>query len=181
MAVKTLKGLKKKYAAAPEKVRAYFQHFEKLAEEFPYDVALAYVFALVELAQNMTLYCGIVKVHKVNATMARSAVDAHYMKRKDFREKVEVIYGKPIPSSTTEKLTSAEKVRDKVMHGKQCSDAAKRTALAQVLEYAAEVNAFLKKEAGIEPFGSLKGFKGRAKALDKNTSRWVLKGMGIGA
>lgn len=181
MPVKTLIGLKKKYQKSPAKVQAYFPHFENLVAGFPYDVALSYVFGLVELAQNMTLYCGIVKVHRGDASMARSAVDAHHMTRKEFREKVSVIYGKQIPATTTVKLDKAEKIRDKVMHGKQCSEADKRTALALVLEYAAEVNAFLDKEAGVEPFGSLQGFKGRAKALDKSTTRWILKGMGFGA
>ena len=181
MTVKTLKGLKKKYAKAPDKVRTYFAHFERLVDEFPYDVALSYVFAQVEMAQNMTLYCGVVKVHRANSSIARNAVDAHHMSRKDFRDKVKVIYGKAIPTSTQAKLDEAEKVRDKVMHGKRCSGADKRTALGLVLDYAAEVNDFLRKEAGIEPFGSLKGFKGRAKALDKSTSRWILKGMGFGA
>jgi len=177
--VKTVKGLKNKYAEAPEKVCTYFQHFEALVDGFPLDVALSYVFAQVELAQNMTLYCGAVKVHRVNAEMARSAVDAHHLTRKEFREKVEVIYGKPIPDETVAKLEVAERVRDKVMHGKACSDADKRNALARVFEYAAELNSFLKKAGGSEPFGSLKGFKGRAKTLDRKTSRWVLKGMGF--
>lgn len=181
MSVKSFIGLKKKYDGSPKKVRDYFPHFVELSKDFPYDVALSYVFARLELAQNMTLYCGIVKIHRAEATLARNVVDAHHMTREEFREKVKVVYGKAIPASTTAKLDKAEKIRDKVMHGKSCTDADKRNALASVLEYAAEVNAFFKKEAGIEPFGDLRGFKGRAGSLDKNTTRWILRGMGFGA
>lgn len=181
MSVKTLKGLKKKYEGCSAKVRGYFPHFEKLAEEFSYDVVLSYVFGLVELAQNMTLYCGIVKLHRADATLARKAIDVYHITRNGFHDKVTIVYGKPIPPATVSKLKSAEKVRDKVMHGKKCSDADKREALASVLEYAEEVNAFLKKEAGIEPFGDLRGFKGRAASLDKSTTRWILLGMGLPA
>ena len=67
-----------------------------------------------------------------------------------------------------------------VMHGKQASDALLRNAIARVLEYAEAVNAQLLSGFALEPFGSLKGFAGRAKKLDKRTSRFMLKGMGFG-
>ncbi len=181
MRIRSLKGLLAKYDAAPGRVRAYFPHFKQLAEDFPYDVVLAYVFGQVELAQNMTLYCGIVKLHRADASLARKVVDSHHMTRPGFREKVKVVYGTPIPADITAKLDRAEKTRDKVMHGKACTDAEKRNALGYVLEYAEDLNAHLEELAGIQPFGDLRGFKGRAKSLDKKTTRWILKGMGFGA
>ena len=180
MDIKSLKGLLKKYDTASGGVRGYFPHFKKLSEDLPYDVVLAYVFSQVELAQNMTLYCGIVKLHRADAVVARKVVDAHHMTRPEFRDKVKVVYGAAIPAEITLKLDKAEKIRDKMMHGKACTDAEKRNALGYVLEYADDVNAHLEKEAGIQPFGDLRGFKGRAQSLDKSTTRWILKGMGFG-
>ena len=54
-----------------------------------------------------------------------------------------------------------------------------REALVDVIEYAETLNAELKASAGFEPFGDLRGFKGRAKSLDDATSRLVLKGLGF--
>lgn len=173
------RALLKLYDDCSEQVRGYFEHFRPLIENYPYEVALSYAFGQVELAQTMTLYCGVVKIHRVDARLARAAVDAYHMSRAGFLGKVEAIYGKPLPKAAQRKLTSAEGVRDKVMHGKGASDQEKRTALANVLRYAEAVNAFLDPVAGLQPFGSLRGFKGRARSLDRSTSRWVLKGMGF--
>ena len=78
-----------------------------------------------------------------------------------------------------DKIAEAEKVRDLILHGKQVSEVDKRKAVVDVLEYAKSFNAEVSRIAGFKPFGSLKGFKGRGQPLDKSTSRWVLKGVGL--
>ena len=35
-------------------------------------------------------------------------------------------------------------------------------------------------QAEFRPFGDLRGFKGRGQPLERTTTRWVLKGMGMG-
>ena len=177
--VKSIVGLRRCYHRSPTEVRTYFSHLPKLIDEFPFDVALAYVFAQVELAQNMTLYCGAVKLHRCDATLARNAINTHFMTRKGFREQFEVIFATAIPDKISKDLRSAEKVRDLVMHGKNPSAARKRQAIADVLSYAKAFNDFVASSGGFRPFGSLQGFKGAGKALDKKTTRWVLKGMGF--
>ena len=178
-AVKSKPGLKNRYNAAPKEVRDYFPHLVGLLDAFPLDVALAYVFSRVELAQNMTLYCGIVKRHKGNAALARKAVDAHHMTRKDFVQKYEAIFGKVLSSGAAASLQAAEAIRDKVMHGKKTSDKEVRQAIANVLDYAQQLNSDVSSLAGFKPFGDLRGFKGAAQSLDHSTTRWVLKGMGF--
>jgi len=173
--VKSKRGLKKHYEAAPEEVREYFSHLPGLLETFPLHVALAYVFSRVELAQNMAIYCGIVKRHKGDAALVRKAVDAHHMTRKDFAEKYKAVFGKA-PSAF---IGAAEKVRDKVMHGKNTTDKEVRQAIAKVLDYAQRLNAGVSSVAGFKPFGDLRGFKGAAQSLDSSTTRWLLKGMGF--
>jgi hypothetical protein len=175
--IKARAGLLKRFNSAPKEVRDYFTHLPKLVAGFPLDVVLSYVFSQVELAQNMTLYCGIVKIRKAESTLARSAIDAHHMTRADFREKFSVVFGKTIPSSIVDVLTKAEKIRDRVMHGKNTSDSDKRNAVANVLEYAEKLNKHVQGVASFRPFGDLRGFKGAARSLDKSTTRWMLKGM----
>jgi len=177
--VKSKPGLLNRFHNAPKPVRDYFTHLPGLVESFPLDVALSYVFGQVELAQNMTLYCGIVKLHKADGPLTRSAIDAHHMTRKEFREKFAVVFGSPIPDLVSSTLGKAEGVRDRVMHGKGASNADKRNAVANVIDYAEKLNDHVNGIARFRPFGDLRGFKGAAKALDKSTTRWVLKGMGF--
>lgn len=178
--IKSKPGLLLHYKQQPKGLRDYFSHLPRLVEGFPLDVALAYVFAQVELAQNMALYCGVAKVHRADSDLAYRAIQRQHLKRADFRDKYEMIYGKPIPETITSLLITAEAVRDRVMHGKGSTDDQKRNAIAHVLAYAAALNAFTASAGGPRPFGNLRGFKGAAQSLDKSTTRWILKGMGFG-
>jgi len=177
--IKSKPGLLNFFKSSNTEIQRYFVHLPALVEQFPLDVALAYVFAQVELAHNMTLYCGIAKLHRADADVAFRAVQAQHMTREEFRAKYEVVYSKPVPEATQLLLTYAEAVRDRVMHGKYASDDQKRNAIAHVLAYAAALNDCTATHGGPRPFGDLRGFKGAAQALEKGTTRWMLKGMGF--
>ncbi len=177
--VKSKPGLISRFNKASPEVRSYFKYIPKLVRDFPLDVCLSYVFSRVELAQNMTLYCGMVKLHRAEATLARKAVDVHHMTRTEFRSKFHTVFGRGIPDLVSKALSRAEGVRDRVMHGKATPDDAKRNAIADVIGYAEKLNAHVSGLAGFEPFGDLRGFKGAGKSLDKSTTRWILKGMGF--
>ena len=176
---KSRRGLLNHFNRASAEIRNYFQYLPKLLADFPLDVCLAYLFARLELAQNMTLYCGVVKLHHANAAVARSATDTHRMTRGDFRDKFQTVFGKQIPDKITDALETAEDVRDRVMHGKSTREKDKRNAIAKVIDYAEALNTFVDSIASFSPFGDLRGFKGRARSLDKSTTRWLLKGMGF--
>jgi len=177
--IKTKAGLKRAYTGCSEEVRQYFKHLPTLLDDYPMEVCLAYVFARLELAQNMALYCGVVKIHKVNGEVARSVIGTHHLTRKSFIELYKTVFDLELPKAAHADLKSAEETRDNVMHGKQTSEDKIRNAIARVLEYAGEINQQLSKKHGLKPFGNLKGFAGRAKKLDKRISRFVLKGMGF--
>ena len=179
MAVKSVRGLLNRYKAAPAGVREYFRHLPGLVRDYPLSVCLSYVFAQVELAHNMTLYCGVVKLHQADATLTRAALHKQRMSRREFRDKFKTVFGKPPPKRIWGRLTEAERVRDNVMHGKTSSDHDKRNAIAAVLEYADDFNQFVYRLAEFRPFGDLRGFKGRGASLEPKTTRWILKGMGL--
>ena len=172
-------GIVKEFEKCSTEVKAYFVHFPSLAKEYPWDVVIAYLFSRVELAQNMTIYCGCVKCHKVDSSLAWTAIDNQHLTRKDFKDFYKAIFGKNISKNLESKLEFAEKVRDKIMHGKRVSEDDKRQAVIDVFKYADEFNTEVQNVAQFRPFKSLKGFKGRGKSLDKSTSRWVLKGIGF--
>jgi hypothetical protein len=135
-AVKSKRSLLKCFTESPAEIQVYFEHVPKLITDFPLDVCLSYVFAQLERAQNAILCCGVVKLHRADAILARTAIDVHHMTRPDFKAKFETVFAKPIPSATSDLLGEAEDARDRVMHGKQTTDKDKRNAVASVLDYA---------------------------------------------
>ena len=67
------------------------------------------------------------------------------------------------------------------MQGKQATAANLRKAIHDVFEYAKEFNNLVSSLEGFKPFGDLRGFKGRRENMDKNSTRWILKGLGFAA
>ena len=179
-APRSWRGVVKAFNALPEGIRKYFPHVPKLVEEFPLDVCLAYQFLRVEMAHTMAMYCGIVKLHRADPPLTWHAVEEHHMSRSGFQELYKTVYGSAVTKPIRELIEEAEGVRDRIMHGKTVTEAAKRQAVVDVLKYAKAMNDRTDKLGGLRPFGDLRGFKGRAKALDKSTSRWILRGIGLG-
>lgn len=172
-------GILSLFGRLPESLQSYLSHFPSLAQNYPWDVSISYLFAQTELAQNMTVFGGVVKLHKVNTTIARSTVDRHHMTRERFRELYKTIIGNAISADALVKAKDAEKIRDRILHGKTVSDADKRKAVVSILEYGNLLNEQVFVDAGFRPFGSMQGFKGRGVPLDKSTSKWVLTGIGL--
>ena len=167
------------FNAKPREVREQFPAFETLVEEYTWDVSVSYVFSRVEAVKHCTIYCGIVKLHWTDSSLTRELVYKDHMSRGRFRQLFEIVFAKKIDPNLLAKLSEAEKIRDKIAHGKQWTQKEARKALKNVFDFAEEFNDFVYGIAGFKPFGDLRGFKGRKEPLPKETSRWVLKGMGI--
>jgi len=179
MSIPSYKAVIKRYSSAPSEVRDYFTYLPALVQDYPYDVCLAYMFIRVERAQNMALYCGVVKLHAADATVASSVIERQHITRDSFLDLFENVFGQPLDPAVAKHLKFAEKVRDRTVHGKSVTDANFRKALVEILDYADSFNAAVSKRAGFKPFGDLRGFKGRATSLGKGTTRWLLKGLGF--
>ena len=91
-----------------------------IEELYPLDVPLAYMFSRLEQAHRMTLYCGIVKLHKADGMLVRQSLNDFDLTRKGFREMMPIVFGKKAPQCM-ERLKKAEEVRDKVLHGKEAT------------------------------------------------------------
>ena len=179
MVAPTKVAIRNRFRELPEEIREYFVHFENLISDFPWDVTISYAFSLVETAHNRTIYGGVLKLHKVEKSMAWLALDRLHMTRRGFRERYETIFGQGLPQRVVESIASAEVVRDKILHGKSATEAEKRQAVMDILDYSEEFNDEVYNKAGFTPFGSMQGFKGRGSSHNRETSRWILKGMGF--
>ncbi|ENC6385357.1 hypothetical protein ABKX71_004008 [Aeromonas veronii] len=174
-------ALKKFYEERSDEVKIYFEHLLPLLEaNLPYDIGLAYMFLKTEQAQNRALYGGVVKIHRGKSAFVARVMNFQHLTRDGFKEIYKNVFGQAIRDITVNKLSEAEVVRDKVIHGKQVSDAELREAIADVLEYAELLNDEVSSVASFKPFGNMKGFKGRADSLDNRTTKWLMKGMGFG-
>ena len=174
------KGLKKIYQNLPESLQKYFCHFSKLIDDDLIDVLISYLFSQVELAHNNTVYGSVVRVHLVHSDIAKNVVQTSYMTREHFRRLYKNITGKSISKEAIDKIMKAEKIRDRILHGKHVKSADKREAIQLTLEYSKLLNEQVYNDAEFKPFGTMKGFNGRGKFQSKkSTSRLILIGMGL--
>ena len=143
-------------------------------------MCLAYIFSRLEVAQNLTLYYGLVKLlHRADSGITWNVLLKQHLTRGGFREFFATVFGREIPVAAITAMERAE--RDQVMHGKVPHDRELRNAIAHVLGYTREFAEFVYEIAGFNPCGDLRGFKGATASLEKGTTRWVLKGMGFSA
>ena len=175
----TWRGVRNKFLKAPSEIQSYFSPVHELMEHYSWEVSLSYLFSPVERAHLMALYCGVVKLHRVDKELATIAVNQFENRSMEFRALFKDIFGKKIPQSHVEKFEIAQKVRNNVLHGKIVTDKEFRRAIVCIIEYATEFNETCVELGGFRPFGSLAGFKGAATSLDTSTSRWILKGIGL--
>ncbi len=169
--------LKQHFDDAPEQVREYFSDLPGLLESFPLDVALAYVFFRVELAHNMALYCGVVKIHNASREVAGAAIEANHITHESFLEMFKTVFNRDLPTEICNLLENAGRVRDRVIRGKRTLEQKKREAIMELIQYAEKFNEIVYAAAKFRPFGSLQGFQAHGQSLSKATTRWVLKGM----
>lgn len=179
--IPSYKALQKCYDAKSAEVKSHFGDLPTLIQDnWPYEIAIAYVFLKIEQAQNRSLYGGVVKVHRCNAEFARRLMNYQHLTRNGFKQLYKNVFGRALPTTVADLMADAEKSRDKVIHGKDVTDSELRGAIADVLEYAQAFNTEVNDVAGFKPLGDMRGFKGRAEPLDKRTTKWLMRGLGFG-
>ena len=168
-----------KYNGMSKHVRDYFIDLPALVQDFEYVVPISYVFSRIETIKRRTLYGGLVKLHRTNGVLTSSLLDREHITRKRFRELFKIVFDSAISEAILKKLSEAEAVRDKVAHGRPLTAAEARECIAGALEFSEEFDEFVSTTAHFRPYGDMRGFKGAGEPLSKETTKWVLKGMGI--
>jgi len=175
------RGVRKRFHEAPNEVTDYFEPIPEMIEKYPWEVSIAYAFSLLEKSHNRSLYAGSVKLHRADPAVAQSFVDQQHMTRASFQVLFKNVFGHSIPEDLVDLLKIAEKVRDKIIHGKKANDKEKRMALVAVLAYAEGLDAFINQRASFRPFTlDMRGYTGRRVALDKSTTAWLMRGLRFG-
>jgi len=177
----TNKHIERAFNKLPEKTRDYYEHFPSLLNDSLLDVSIAYLFMGIERAHFRALHCGLTVKHKADAAVTDAVLTRQRISRRDFEKFFKAVFGEKVEAGTLRKLREAEKIRDKVIHGREPTDAENKRAIIGALEY---IKGFVKQieknHKLLNPFGPLKGVGGLKKTrLPKTTTRWVLKGMGF--
>lgn len=163
----------------PRDIRGWFEIVPELIERYDWEVSISYVFSRIEAIKHDTLYKGLVKRHRTDAELTWSLLDKDHMGRARFIELFRIVFDNPIPDNVLDHLSTAENIRDRVAHGKRLTGAQARTCLMAAFDFMETFSELVHAVGGFRPFGEGRGFKGRTESLTKETSRWVLRGMGI--
>lgn len=175
----TYKGLIKKRQACSQPVRDYYASLDSLVTDYVYEISIAYCFLKLEQAYNRALYGGVRKVRKVHTDIARSILDKQHLTRDGFLTLYQATFDKPLSDEVQKKIKYAEKIRDRIIHGKGVEDKDARHCLSDVLDFSEGLESEVQASASFSPFGDMRGVTGRATSLDKSTSRLVMKGLGF--
>lgn len=180
LTAKSYKGLQKKFANLPASTKNYLGNMEWLLENSSkYHIALAYAFMKIEEGHHRALKCGLVRLHECDSSKVDEALSKQHFTRSYFRSVFKNVLGKTVPDDAQMLLMNAESVRDRLIHGKGVSAPDLRTGLSAALDYVAALGGFVEERTGKNPFGDLRGLKGRKELLDPTTSYWVMKGVGL--
>lgn len=172
------KSLLRHFEGMPEHIRWHFPHFDSLVtNDLPFEIPIAYLFLKIELACNRSLYGGLVRMHNLDTTFARRIMNLQHLTREGYRQLFENVYGRQPAGQPY--IERAEKIRDKVIHGKKVEPAELREAIGDALDFCLVLHEQIFEIARFTPFGDMRGFAAKRELLDASTSKWVMKGMGF--
>ena len=63
---KSYKGIIERLKTAPKEIQDQFYPSVELIGKYPWQVVLAYMFSRIERVHNLTLFCGVVKLHRAH-------------------------------------------------------------------------------------------------------------------
>ena len=136
-------GVVARIDASSEEVKSFFDPISELIEHYRWEVSIGYMFTRVEQAHNHLLRGAAVKIHGVNGSTANRFVDGQHITRKEFSRLYKNVVGGSVPARAAKFLSEAEKIRDRVVHGKRVVEKDQRTAIIYIVEYAEGINAEL--------------------------------------
>lgn len=176
------------FDAAPAEVRAFLVDLPRLVADdrlaHGLSAALAYGFHRMEVAHRRALHAGLVRIHGVSPWLARRATQEEHLSREHLHHLLREVLRAPLPDEARGHLDVASSVRDDMLHGRDVSAASLRKALAALVAYAGELDAYCRDATdGVSPFGAEAPDidQPAERRLTTDTSRYVLRGMGFAA
>ena len=178
---KSYKGLKKIFDTLDKDTRGYLSKLDPLLEDGQnYELALAYCFMKLEEGHHRALKCGLVRLHKCDSSKVDSELQKQHFTQEKYAEVFKNVFSNEIPKDAKDSLTSAQKIRNELIHGKKTSDPDRRDAIFYSLMYMKSLGNFVKEKTEKNPYGNLQGLVGKTSLLPVKSTIWMLKGFGLG-
>lgn len=168
-----------RFRALPPEIKRSIEIVPELIERYEWQVSISFVFSQIETVKHDTLYKGLVNDIALTLSLRDSCSTKITGLEAGFGSYSRLYSVSRFRRIQRSYLENAEKIRDRDAHGKILTEAQSRDFLVQAFKFIEEFTDFVYKLAGFRPFGDGRGFKGRGQSLSKETSLWVLKGMGI--
>jgi hypothetical protein len=183
MSSATIPAVKKAIHKFDDDLEHTFEHIEDIVtklEGVP-QIALAYCFSQIENGHRRLLYAGIVRKYRLHPEMTWKFVLEHDITRKGFSELYKAVFKHEYPAKISEKLKSAEKIRDRMIHGKSPSTKEIWGSVINCFEYCEELNVHLREKEKFPGFGKMQGITGRRgnPTLGEPVSHLALVGLGL--
>jgi len=179
----TIPSVRKAIGEFDPDLKHTFEHIEDIVNKIGSlpAIALAYCFSQIENGHRRLLYAGIVRKYRLDPELTWQFVLEHDVSRKAFPELYKAVFGHNFPSNVGEKLKPAEKIRDKMIHGKTPAIKEMWGAVLCCFDYCQDVNKHLNANEGFSGFGRMQGITGMKgkPTLPKNVSRLALVGLGL--
>ncbi len=178
----------------------YFSSFNRFAvalkgNKHALSMLVVYLCMRIEQAQRRTLYCDMIKRYNIKKEVAHDTLDSLKLYRPQFFETYKKLAQEPyenvtktsISAETMALMSGTRKVRNAIVHGDdsiqgddgKITDSKKATTIITLLEYAIELNKEVLYISKFQPFGDLRGFKGRAEPNDEAISKQILERLEI--
>jgi hypothetical protein len=161
------------------RTQEHFRHVPSLIQQYQPSVALGYVFDRTAEAHNAIIVAGLVVKHRAYRDVAREIASFQECTWDEFHYEFQTVFGSVIPETASDPYIFANEMRRALMSGKRVSSKDQCAVIENVLRYADAFDAFVWADARLHPFSDLSKVKSRGAALDKESTRWVLKGMGF--
>ncbi|MCC5969315.1 MAG: hypothetical protein JJU15_05160 [Pararhodobacter sp.] len=178
---KSYKGLKDIYDGMDQDVRVYLSKLEPLlANGNNYEIALAYCFMKLEEGHHRALKCGLVRIHECDSKKVDTELEKQHFTSEKYATIFKNVFSSGIPIQAKDHLSKAQDIRNKIIHGKNTTNPKRREAIYHSIEYMKLLGAFVKEKTQKNPYGDLRGLKGRKALLPAKSTIWMLKGFGLG-
>ena len=92
-------------------MREFLPEYGSLLKSFSWEVSTAYLSTKIEQGQRRAIYCGIVRLHEVDADLARKSVDQWDMTRAGFREMFRTVFGRRLPVIARASASPTKQIR----------------------------------------------------------------------
>ena len=170
-------ALRRQFDALPDEVQNHFSKLRELLENAHLEIALAYIFMLLEQGRYRAVKCILVRNLRCPSNLIDDMYKDYEFQRRTFLKTINDLVNVDLKNAPYNLLEQAEAVRDKTFHGRKPSDDVLRQAISNALTFVVNFGSVIQTKTGKNPFGDLRGLASRLKMITNDQAKWIIKGV----